>query len=317
MNEDVRHIGQDIASMRIRGAGRIAVAAAEALAIAAQTSNAATYEELKEDVRQAAAYLVAARPTAVSLPNAVRFVLVNGTKGGAGTVETYREAVQDASRVFVTSATEALSRIGAFGARRIKDGDKVMTVCNSNAAIEVMRQAYRDGREFEVFAMETRPWFQGRLTARALAAEGIPVNLIVDSAARFFMKDMDHLITGADAITANGAVVNKIGTATASLAAHEARVRVMVAAETYKFHPDTMAGELVEIEERDEEEVLPAPDAQALSGVRVRNPVFDITPPEYVDIIVTERGIIPPQASFFLLTELFGWRITDRDPWER
>ncbi|MDD4282033.1 MAG: ribose 1,5-bisphosphate isomerase, partial [Candidatus Methanofastidiosa archaeon] len=137
MNEDVRHIGQDIASMRIRGAGRIAVAAAEALAIAAQTSTATSYEELKEDVRQAAAYLVAARPTAVSLPNAVRFVLVNGTKGGAGTAEAYREAVQEASRAFVTSATEALSRIGAFGARRIKDGDKVMTVCNSNAAIEV------------------------------------------------------------------------------------------------------------------------------------------------------------------------------------
>lgn len=316
MNEDVKSIGSDIATMRTRGAGRIAVAASKAMGIAASSSRAVTYEAFKEEMRATAAYLVGTRPTAVSLPNAVRYVMRRGNNLEHPTLEKYRESLIRASDEFATVAGEALTRIGEFGANRIRDGDKIMTVCNSNAAIEIMKHAHTLGKDIEVFAMETRPWFQGRLTSRALSEAGIKVNLIVDSAARYFMKDMDHLITGADAVTANGAVANKIGTATASLAANEARVRVMVAAESYKFHPDTMVGELVEIEERDPHEVLPENEAVLLPGVNVRNPVFDITPSEYIDVIVTEKGIIPPQASFFLLTELYGWRLSTKDPWE-
>ena len=317
MNEEVTRIGSDIASMRTRGAGRIAVAAARAMGIAARESNKSTYAEFREEMRTTAAYLVATRPTAVSLPNAVRYVMWKGNSLEQPSLEEYRDSLIRASEEFIASAEEALEKIGEFGANRIRDGDRIMTVCNSNAAIEIMRRAHEQGKDIEVFAMETRPWFQGRLTSKALSAHGIPVNLIVDSAARYFMKDMDHLITGADAVTANGAIVNKIGTATASLAAHESRVRVMVAAESYKFHPDTMVGELVEIEERDPAGVLSAKEAAERGGVRVRNPVFDITPSEYIDIIVTEKGIIPPQASFFLLTELFGWRLSSKDPWEK
>ncbi len=303
--------------MKTRGAGRIAVAAAQAMGIAARESTAPSYAAFREEMRTTAAYLVETRPTAVSLPNAVRYVLWKGNSLERPSPDEYRGALVRASEEFVRSATEALSKIGDFGANRIRDGDKIMTVCNSNAAIEIIRRAHEQGKDIEVFAMETRPWFQGRLTSKALSQAGITVNLIVDSAARYFMKDMDHLITGADAVTTNGAVANKIGTATAALAAHESRVRVMVAAESYKFHPDTMVGELVEIEERDPEEVLPAKEAHSLPGVRVRNPVFDITPSEYIDLIVTEKGIIPPQASFFLLTELYGWRLSSKDPWEQ
>jgi ribose 1,5-bisphosphate isomerase len=244
----------------------------------------------------------------------MRYVLRHGLNGETASVDELRASVIKAADDFIENATNALHLIGEFGARRLLDGEKVLTVCNSNAAIEVMRHAARDGKDIEVFAMETRPRFQGRLTAAALAKEGITVNLIVDSAARYYVREVDHVIVGADAITANGAVVNKIGTATAALAAHESRTRVTVAAETFKFHPDTVVGELVEIEERDPHEVLSAADH--IDGVRVRNPVFDITPSEYIDIIVTERGVIPPQASFYLLTNLFGWHLTERDPWE-
>ncbi|MBN1785848.1 MAG: ribose 1,5-bisphosphate isomerase, partial [Candidatus Methanofastidiosa archaeon] len=217
---------------------------------------------------------------------------------------------------FIRDAESALKLIGDFGANRILPGDKILTVCNSNAAIEIMKRAHQQGKDIEVYAMETRPRFQGRLTAKALAKEGIDVNIAVDSAARYFMKDMDHVIVGADAVASNGAVVNKIGTATIALAAHEARVRLMVAAETFKFHPDTIVGELVEIEERSPSEVIPEELLKDFSDIRIRNPVFDITPGEYIDIIVTEKGIIPPQASFFLLTQTYGWKLTEVEPWE-
>ena len=93
----------------------------------------------------------------------------------------------------------------------------------------------------------------------------------------------------------NGAVVNKIGTSQIALSAHEARTRFLVAAETYKFAPRTIIGEFIEIEERDGAELLPAPIAKTLPHVTARNPVFDVTPPEYVDLIMTEEGAIPPR----------------------
>ncbi len=316
MNEHLMAIAQDISTMKIRGAGRIAVAAADALRITALESSATTYDSFVGEIKTASKYLVGMRPTAVSLPNAVRYVLWRGINEDMTSIEPTRLAVIAAAEEFISNAKDALRLIGDFGAKRLLSGDKILTVCNSNAAIEIIKHAHRDGKDLEVFAMETRPRYQGRITAKVLAEEGIKVNLIIDSAARYFMRDMDHFITGTDAITANGAVVNKIGTAMAALAAHEARVRVMVAAETYKFHPETIIGELVEIEERPYDEVVSDDAREDLGPVSIRNPVFDITPSEYIDVIVTERGIIPPQASFFLLTELFGWRLTGRDPWE-
>ncbi|MHC1604466.1 MAG: ribose 1,5-bisphosphate isomerase [Candidatus Methanofastidiosia archaeon] len=316
MNDYLRKVAKDIETMNVRGAGRIAVAAAKALKVTASESTMKTPPEFIDDVKASAKYLVETRPTAVSLPNAVRFVLKKGLAGDRSAVDDMKQRIEAACDEFIENAERALDLISEFGARRIVSGDKIITVCNSNAAIAIMKRAHEEGKEIEIYAMETRPRFQGRITAKVLAEAGIKVNLIVDSAARHFMKDMDHLIVGADAVAANGAVVNKIGTASAALAAHEARVRMMVAAETFKFHPETIMGELVEIEERSKDEVLPKSLKKIYGNINIRNPVFDITPPEYVDVIVTERGMIPPQASFFLLTEQFGWRLAAKEPWE-
>jgi ribose 1,5-bisphosphate isomerase len=100
-------------------------------------------------------------------------------------------------------------------------------------------------------------------------------------------------------------VVNKIGTSQIALAAHEARVPFFVAAETYKLHHGTVVGQLVEIEERDTDEVV---DLKKFPGLKVRNPSFDVTPPEYVDLIITERGVIPPSAAYSVIQEIFEWK---------
>jgi ribose 1,5-bisphosphate isomerase len=119
------------------------------------------------------------------------------------------------------------------------------------------------------------------------------------------MKKIDKVVIGADSIAANGAVVNKIGTSQLALIAHEARALFFVAAESYKFHPQTLVGELVEIEERDATEVV---NPKEFPGIKIRNPAFDVTPPEYIDLIITEKGIIPPQAAFTLLE---GFRLEE------
>jgi len=183
--------------------------------------------------------------------------------------------------------------------------------------VNIIRKAWESGKHVEVFVRETRPRFQGHITAKALASAGIPVTLIVDSAARYFMKTVDLVVIGADTVAVNGAVINKIGTSELALVAKESRVNVMVGAETYKFDPKTISGELVKIEERDWREVISEEKLKSIGNIKVRNPAFDVTPPQYIDVIVTERGVIPPQAAFLIIQSEFRMSLPYvKDPWE-
>ncbi|MEM4657792.1 MAG: ribose 1,5-bisphosphate isomerase [Candidatus Methanosuratincola sp.] len=309
--EELIKLAEDIRTMRIRGAAQIGRAAAEGLSIAAINIRAESPQEYMDQLDGAYKLLLNTRPTAVSLPNALRYVMhrvKTAFKRGMD-VDELRALTIRAAEDFKRSSQEAVRRISDIGAKRIRNGDLIMTHCNSSVAISILKEAKRQGKEFRVIATETRPRFQGRLTAKALSEAGIPVTLIVDSAARYFMPKVDKVVVGADVVTANGAVVNKIGTSQIALAAKEARVRVFVGAETYKFSPSTVLGELVEIEERPPEEVIPPEELSQMKGVTVANPAFDVTPPDFIDIIITERGIIPPQASVLILMEEFGWTI--------
>ncbi|MDD1697689.1 MAG: ribose 1,5-bisphosphate isomerase, partial [Methanoregula sp.] len=169
----------------------------------------------------------------------------------------------------------------------------------------------RSGKEIEVFATEVRPRNQGYVTIRTLNDAGIKTNFIVDSAVRSFIHEVDLVIVGADAVTVNGAVVNKIGTSQVAHTAHEARVNVLVAAETYKFAPRTIIGELITIEERGGNEILADEISRSLPHVTVRNPAFDVTPAEFIDLIVTEAGVIPPQMAYIIIRDYLGWGLEE------
>jgi len=305
---EVRQIAEDIRGMRIRGAGELARSAVRALMIACEKSSAKNAQDFLADLRTAAMALLETRPTAVSLPNGIRYVMHRVSQASQQTqdVEQLRLVGIKAAEEFITNSNTAIERIGEIGARRIKDGDVLLTHCNSSAAISVIKTAWQRGKRIHVYATETRPRFQGRLTANILLEHGIPVTMIVDSAARYFMKDIDKVIVGADAVTANGAVVNKIGTSMIALAAKESNVRMFVAAETYKFSPETMIGEVVAIEQRSTEEVLSKAELERLPNMEVKNPSFDVTPPEYIDLIITEKGITPPQGAILVLQEAMG-----------
>jgi len=311
---EVLKIIEDIRTMRVRGAGKIARTAAKALIIASEEYRGTSLKEYLTYMELIAERLKNARPTAVSLPNAVNYVLSRLKKASMEPSSTLNKAkfiVRESANDFIKRSFEAIKKIGEIGSKRISDGEVILTHCNSTAALSVIITAHHQGKHIEVFATETRPKFQGHITAKILAKEGIPITLIPDSAVRYFMKDIDKVIVGADTVTANGAVVNKVGTSLIALAAHEARVRVFVAAETYKFSPATVLGELVMIEERDPTEVVPPEYLYENSEVIVRNPAFDVTPPEYIDAIITEKGIIPPQAAILILEEEYGWVLKD------
>jgi len=294
-----------IQTMEIRGAGRIARAAAGALKEYAGVQQVEDLHRFHEEMGRAAEILLATRPTAVSLSNAVAMVM----RIQASDVPGARRAVMENADRFIKSSRKAVDRIGEIGSKRIRSGETILTHCNSEAALSIIARAHRDGKEIEVIATESRPRMQGLLTIGFLEELGVPTELIVDSAVRSAMNDVDAVVVGADVITANGSLVNKIGTSQIALFAHEARTPFIVAAETYKFSPATIMGELVEIEERPAEEVLK--DAARYRHVRVRNPAFDVTPHQYIDVICTEAGAIPPEMSYLIIKERLGWELTD------
>ena len=299
---------ESIATMEIRGAATIASAAAEALAEQAEAAaeadaTATDPAAFRASMRAAARTLRETRPTAVSLPNALRYVL---QRMEGDSVDRLRRSVVDASEAFVRQLDRAQEDLGRVGANRLADGDTVMTHCHSTDALACIEAAVEQGKSISAVVKETRPRQQGHITAEQLRDAGVPVTLIVDSAARRYLDEVDHVVVGADSIAADGGVINKIGTSGLAVNARERGVPIMTAAQTIKLHPETLTGHTVEIEMRDEAEVIAAADREEVGEIAVENPAFDVTPPRYMDAIVTEQGQFPPESIVTLMRELFG-----------
>ena len=302
MDQNVVTTAQEIRDMSIRGAGRIARAGAGAIGKFAESYSGNDMAQFRKDLDEAVKILLDSRPTAVSLWNGVHASI----KGVEETdkVDDARELLTRNSNEFIAESNEAVKTIARIGAKRIEDGDTIMTHCNSSVAISVIAQAHRQGKDIKVYATESRPWRQGILTVNDLAKEGIDTTLIIDSAVRLMMKKMDKVFVGADTITSHGALINKIGTSQLALAAHEARVQFYVCSETYKFSPLTLSGDMVKIEERDMSEVVRP--GEIPDSVKVYNPVFDVTPAEYISGIISEVGLISPGSVYDVMQRKFG-----------
>ena len=292
-----------IRDMIVRGAPAIGITAAYGVVIAAQARVSAGQgwrAGLLEDIEA----LAKSRPTAVNL-----FWALDRMRG-------LIERLPDADSPVAALAREAEAihaediaanqRMGEFGAELMRADEpfSVITHCNTGSlatggygtALGVIRSAHKAGLLDKVFADETRPWLQGaRLTAWELVQEGIPVALIADSAAAHVMKSgaVRWVIVGADRITANGDVANKIGTYSLSVLARHHGIRFMVVAPTSTIDMKLDHGRDIPIEERTQEELLKLRDMQlAPAQATAFNPVFDVTPAELIDAIVTEKGVI-------------------------
>lgn len=290
-----------IRAMVVRGAPAIGIAAAYGVVLAARqrfAQDAAGWRPaLEDDLR----VLAESRPTAVNLFWAIaRMRELLATLHEANPVPALlAEAVAIHQRDLADNR-----RMGELGASLITGPTAVITHCNTGGlatggwgtALGVIRSAHAQGRIDTVYADETRPWLQGaRLTAWELVRDGIPVKLMADgaAAARMAAGGISWVIVGSDRIAANGDVANKIGTYGLAVAARFHGVRFMVAAPTSTIDMSTADGRAIPIEERPAEEVLQCGGQRiAADGAGAWNPVFDVTPANLVDAIVTERGII-------------------------
>ncbi|MBQ8179373.1 MAG: ribose 1,5-bisphosphate isomerase [Candidatus Methanomethylophilaceae archaeon] len=302
MHTAVSDTAGKIRDMTIRGAGRIARAGSTALGDMAREYAGSDVDAFISELALARDTILASRPTAVSLWNGVHATL-RGVDG-CRSVADARELVVSNSEDFVRRSLTAVEEIARIGAKRISDGDTILTHCNSSAALGVIKEAHRQGKDIRVYATESRPWRQGILTVNDLASAGIDTTLIIDSAVRSVMKRVDKVFVGADTVTSHGALVNKVGTSQLALAAHEARVQFYVCSETYKFSPMTLYGDMVTIEERDISEVVRP--GEVPDSVKIFNPVFDSTPARYIDAIITELGMISPGSVYDVMVRQFG-----------
>ncbi|MGH8085126.1 MAG: S-methyl-5-thioribose-1-phosphate isomerase [Lysobacter sp.] len=306
-------VAEAIRALTVRGAPAIGIAAAWGVVLAAHDVEAANGGEAATQLDPAIIHLNAARPTAVNLA----WALARMRRVLAAAGNDWREVLEREARAIADEDLAANRRMGALGAALIEPGSNVMTHCNTGSlatagfgtALGVIRAGVAQGRIDEVFAGETRPWLQGaRLTVWELQQDGIAPTLIADAAASHLMKTgkVQWVVVGADRICANGDVANKIGTYQLAIAARHHGVKFMVAAPSSTVDMDTASGELIHIEERDPGELFGVGGVRtAAEQVGAWNPVFDVTPHELIDAIVTERGVIenPDEAA---MREAFG-----------
>ncbi|MFH1431815.1 MAG: S-methyl-5-thioribose-1-phosphate isomerase [archaeon] len=297
-DKNIKKIMMDIKSVKIQGARNVAVAGARILMLAAKQSHAvdsvAFVCELKDISRQVAAL----RPTEPALRYGQDMII---SKVGARSALPVKDLKAYAARLYGNYIKEtqlALKKIATYGARMISSGDVIMTHCHSNCVIEILRAAKRQGKDFTVVVTETRPLYQGTITARELAKEKIKVVYCIDSCSASMMRKATKVLVGADAITAEGEVVNKIGTFQLAIEAKEFKVPFIVACGTHKYDPRTALGYPEPIEERASREVT---GTKKIRGVKVVNPAFDVTPKEYVFEIVTEIGVYSPEILVGIL----------------
>ena len=303
MANTIHDTAEKIRKLQVQGARNVAIAAVKAIQTQAQQTNAKTKTQFLSELKEAQTIFAAARETEPLMRNAVRWIITQ-------TQDAKTEKVAELTRLAVSAADQFLKdlenskeQIAEIGAKRIRDGSVVFTHCHSSTVTRLLAKAKEDGKNFRVICTETRPAFQGRITAKELVDLGIETTFIVDSAARTFMGKVDLVVVGADAITSEGNVVNKIGSSAIAVLAREARVPFYVVSELLKFDPETLMGECEKIEQRSPAEVW----SEAPAKLDVRNPAFDVTPNRYIHGIVCEEGIIPPQSIVEDMRRRYPW----------
>lgn len=277
-------IVQKIRNLEIQGAENIAIMATKAFGIKCkETSNIA-------DLKRYAAELISTRPTEPAMRNALKFCL---------RYRKEKNVVEEVLTHFETSKQKIIE----YGAKKIEDGYTIFTHCHSSTVIGIILKAAKNGKKIRVSNTETRPRYQGRITAKKLAEANIPVDHFVDSAGKIALKKADLFLFGSDAITSDGRVINKIGTATLLEMAHKYSIPSYACSNSWKFDPLTLYGAEEEIEQRETCEVWENPP----EGVNIHNPAFEPVNPELITGLITELGIIKPETLMTEIEKVYPW----------
>ena len=299
----IRSAAERIRRLEVQGARNVAITAIKAVETLAKETRANRKQDFLKELSGAKELLFASRETEPLMRNAIRWVISQVGKSDRTRVKDLVEIVTSASSQFLKSLEDSKEKIAEIGAKRIRDNSIILTHCHSSTVTHLLNNAKREGKSFEVVCTETRPVFQGRITAKEMSDLGVKTTIIIDSAARFFINNVDLVIVGADAITSEGNVINKIGTSVLALVAQEARTPFYVVSELLKFDPATMYGDYEKIEERSPDEIWKNPPENLI----IRNPAFDVTRRDFIHGIICEEGIISPHSIIEIMHRKYPW----------
>jgi len=310
--DNYRDVANAIKTMVVRGAPAIGVSGAFGMALAVLQSNAQTKDDLIKDLEEAKKILFQTRPTAVNLKWGLEKIMKVANKGSD--VNQIKQSVIDTAKKMAEEDIQTNMTMGKLGSKLFDDNDTIMTHCNAGAlatvaygtALGVIRAAKESGKNIKVIATETRPVQQGsRLTAFELKHDGIDVSLIPDTAVGYSMAKglVNKVIVGADRILRTGHVFNKIGTYQVATMAKQHGIPFYVAAPLSTFDLQSNPDDVI-IEQRKASEVTGIGDKKtAPDGINVINPAFDMTPPELISGIITEKGVAKAPFSIKKLFE--------------
>ena len=305
MHSDIKKIITDIKSLKIQGARNVAKASVNALIIHAKYSKAATPRAFYTEIKKLSIILAETRPTEPMMRNAldaaVKYLYIE--LKAKQSVKMLRKKFVDRQKEYLMKVAEDKKKLLEYGAKLVPKGALVITHCHSSTVTGILKKA--KNKKIKVIACETRPRYQGRLTAKELADAGIDTTLVVDGAMNLYMKKADLVMVGADSITSRGDLINKVGTSTLAHIAKMHDVSFYSAAELSKYSTMTFYGQREKIEQRDKKEIWEKPPRK----VKISNPAFDVTSAKYLNGYITEVGVIPPPAFFTLATQKLGIRI--------
>jgi len=273
-------ICKDIKSLKIQGATNVAKAGVQAF-------------KLKRD-KDSIKKLLSLRPTEPTLVNAINFCLKDPEKNPNLALKHF-----DRTKKVVAE----------YGSRKIKKGDIVYTHCHSSYATAIIKEAFKT-KKFEVYNTETRPMYQGRITATELAKAKIPVTHFVDAAARHALKKANIMLIGADAIFSSGKVANKIGSELFADVARKYDTPVFICTDSWKFDAQTIFGYDTQIEKRGVKEIWKNPP----KGVKIQNIAFELVDPNLIDGIISELGIYNVDNFISEVKKAYPWMFEQNVP---
>ena len=311
---DYNDVAEAIRTLVVRGAPAIGVSGAFGMALAGLQSKAETKEELLSDLENAQKILFMTRPTAVNLVWGLEQIMKVAKENDS--VDEIKESIIDKAKQMADDDIKINKEMGKHGSQLFENNDSVMTHCNAGAlatvgygtALGVIRATKESGKNIKVIATETRPVQQGsRLTAFELKHDGIDVTIIPDTAVGYTMANnlVNRVVVGADRILRTGHVYNKIGTYQVATMAKQHNIPFYVAAPLSTFDLKSNTEDVI-IEQRNASEVTGIGDKKtAPDDISVINPAFDLTTPDLISGIITEKGVIKPPYEESI-TKLFG-----------
>lgn len=291
IDKDILRIGKDIKEIKIQGASKIELAAVNGIKELINKSKLEGDDFLGVVVENIN-HLIAQRPNEPKLRNSLSYIWQMANKYQS---IKDRNALIDYIEHYERNTEKGNELISEYASQIITNGSTILTHCHSNLVENAFKKAYDNGIDFEVICTETRPRFQGRITAKALADYGIKTTQIVDSAVSTYLKKIDFFLTGADVVFQDGSIMNKVGTHTISIAAKHFKTPHIVLTSTHCIETDVFVSLNESVEERDIDEIWPEKDGRP-RDLKLRNPSFDIVPNELIDKFITEEGVFSPET---------------------